>query len=305
MVKTYFSDIEHHILVELLNSTKSIKLAVAWFTNDVLYKTILNKISLGVKVDIILNHDEINCNDEKLDFNLFLEKGGTLFWVDPTKKLMHHKFCIIDDKIVINGSFNWTSKAVFGNSENIQIFDELMVANDFCKQFEELKISAQKINRQPKQKSIVTPAQSNELDSVSYYSSKKRNTKHLSEHQIRNLKKMAVEEYEDALKRWKNDLQLEEDFRSYPCIYKNVDDAFYYLVSKTEIPSQHNDLNDNIIWPNHHIYEEYKCFIIDVVKGRRKALSAGSNILILQCLQKEEWFFVCMEYYTGIITYIP
>lgn len=34
---------------------------------------------------------------------------------------MHHKFAIVDDEILINGSFNWTEQATFGNWENVII----------------------------------------------------------------------------------------------------------------------------------------------------------------------------------------
>ena len=34
---------------------------------------------------------------------------------------MHHKYCIIDSKIVMNGSFNWTRHASQYNYENIVI----------------------------------------------------------------------------------------------------------------------------------------------------------------------------------------
>lgn len=37
------------------------------------------------------------------------------------KSHMHNKFCLIDDKIIINGSFNWTVQAVKFNNENIMI----------------------------------------------------------------------------------------------------------------------------------------------------------------------------------------
>lgn len=34
---------------------------------------------------------------------------------------MHNKYAVIDDNVVITGSFNWTSKAVSTNRENIVI----------------------------------------------------------------------------------------------------------------------------------------------------------------------------------------
>ena len=35
--------------------------------------------------------------------------------------LMHHKFAIIDSSILLNGSFNWTERAVSENCENLVI----------------------------------------------------------------------------------------------------------------------------------------------------------------------------------------
>ena len=41
----------------------------------------------------------------------------------PSKRegLMHHKFALIDNQILLNGSFNWTEWAVWENCENLVI----------------------------------------------------------------------------------------------------------------------------------------------------------------------------------------
>lgn len=36
---------------------------------------------------------------------------------------MHHKFAIVDGRLLINGSFNWTRQAVLYNQENCVITD--------------------------------------------------------------------------------------------------------------------------------------------------------------------------------------
>lgn len=36
---------------------------------------------------------------------------------------MHHKFAIVDARLLINGSFNWTRQAVLYNQENCVITD--------------------------------------------------------------------------------------------------------------------------------------------------------------------------------------
>ena len=34
---------------------------------------------------------------------------------------MHDKFCVIDNQVVITGSYNWTTNAEFKNDENITV----------------------------------------------------------------------------------------------------------------------------------------------------------------------------------------
>ena len=37
--------------------------------------------------------------------------------------LMHHKFAVIDNKILITGSFNWTMQAIMGKSISYVVVD--------------------------------------------------------------------------------------------------------------------------------------------------------------------------------------
>ena len=118
MIRHYSRNIQNEILKELFSSSKSIRIAVAWFTNDILFQPLLLKSRLGVFVELVTNHDEINISDtNKISFNKLIEAGGVIHW-NKTNHLMHDKFCIIDDKIVITGSYNWTNKAE-NNDESI------------------------------------------------------------------------------------------------------------------------------------------------------------------------------------------
>ena len=49
---------------------------------------------------------------------------------------MHNKYLVVDESTVITGSFNWTSKAVTTNKENIVIISDDKTANDFISNFE-------------------------------------------------------------------------------------------------------------------------------------------------------------------------
>lgn len=130
MIEHYSHKIQNAIQKELFKANSSIKIAVAWFTNDLLFQPLLLKLGSGVCVELILNKDDINCSDDnEVDFDEFVKAGGVLRWND-TKQLMHEKFCLIDDRIVIYGSYNWTNKAEY-NEESITIARQEKETIDF------------------------------------------------------------------------------------------------------------------------------------------------------------------------------
>lgn len=121
MVEHYASNIQNIIQTEIFRAQKSIKIAVSWFTNDLLFQPLLLKQNMGVQIELVLNQDEINCGiSNPISFDNLTKVGGKLYW-NTSRELMHDKFCIIDNNIVITGSYNWTNKAEF-NKENISIF---------------------------------------------------------------------------------------------------------------------------------------------------------------------------------------
>ncbi|MFP5043113.1 phospholipase D-like domain-containing protein [Parasediminibacterium sp. JCM 36343] len=129
-------DIFHFIYSEIEKSKKSIKAALAWFTDPELLKLLLNKKTQdNVDISIILFNDEIN---RKLnDLHLL---GDTVQFSNILKidYIMHHKFCIIDDTKVITGSYNWTVKARRYNKENILCIEDEAIVKDFKDEFESL-----------------------------------------------------------------------------------------------------------------------------------------------------------------------
>ena len=51
---------------------------------------------------------------------------------------MHNKFVVIDRRIVITGSFNWTTTAVDRNQKNLCILDNEELAVKYITEFEKL-----------------------------------------------------------------------------------------------------------------------------------------------------------------------
>ncbi len=146
MIKAYFSNIKE-LLIENINKSKSsIKIAVAWFTQRELFKSLMNAINRNVKVSLILVDDIINRSEYGLDFSSFLNKGGRLCFVNNKKILMHDKFCIFDDNILVTGSYNWTYSAESRNAENIISTDDVKVCSDFVLHYNDLWNSLSETN---------------------------------------------------------------------------------------------------------------------------------------------------------------
>jgi phosphatidylserine/phosphatidylglycerophosphate/cardiolipin synthase-like enzyme len=56
-----------------------------------------------------------------------------------TRGIMHHKFAVIDRKVLITGSYNWSRSAETLNGENILIFQSAEpLAEEYRKEFEKL-----------------------------------------------------------------------------------------------------------------------------------------------------------------------
>jgi phosphatidylserine/phosphatidylglycerophosphate/cardiolipin synthase-like enzyme len=45
---------------------------------------------------------------------------------------VHHKFVILDSRMIANGSFNWTRQAVLFNQENVVLSDNPALVSPVC-----------------------------------------------------------------------------------------------------------------------------------------------------------------------------
>ena len=108
----------HEEIIRYIDSAKDeILVAVAWLTDFAIINHLTKKSKNGITVKIIFYDDHIN---NKNNFTELVNNGAL---IRCSKNLMHNKFAIIDKKIILNGSYNWTQNAN-NNYENIQISEE-------------------------------------------------------------------------------------------------------------------------------------------------------------------------------------
>lgn len=135
MLEAHFENIRQQILQELEEAQSSIVVAVYWFTNLELFDKLLQKQKMGVAVQLIIHNDYINNRYTGLPFQQLIDNGSQFYFSNELNP-MHNKFCIIDEKVLVNGSYNWTYFAENKNRENILIIkNEETVVAAFVKEF--------------------------------------------------------------------------------------------------------------------------------------------------------------------------
>lgn len=133
-----FEGIQNQIISEIRNAKYVIWIAMAWFTDPVLFSELIKKKEQGVTIEIIIDDNEKN---RRAEFSL--ESEFPTHWVTIQslyKNIMHDKFCIIDFQTVLHGTFNWTKAASF-NKETISIDRSRKTAEQFADEFMKLKKS--------------------------------------------------------------------------------------------------------------------------------------------------------------------
>lgn len=147
MVIAHFDNIRQKILDELDEATEKIVVAVYWFTNHTLYQKLMAKVAAGLTVELIIHNDYINNRETGLNFQSFINSGGKFYFSD-TYNPMHNKFCVIDNKVLINGSYNWTYYAEDRNRENILLIkDEQETIEAFVSEFDRLKSLTEQVEK--------------------------------------------------------------------------------------------------------------------------------------------------------------
>ena len=139
MVQFFSPDNKNNLnnIIEKLESAKtSLDIAMYALTNIQLINTIMKCYNNKVKIRIILDYKMT----KKFSYFLkeLLENNILIKTNDNEEETMHHKFAIIDNKYIFNGSLNWSENGVTKNHENILFLENEQIVKQFSIQFEEL-----------------------------------------------------------------------------------------------------------------------------------------------------------------------
>ena len=137
MVETYFSpdDGAAARLEALIRSAqKSIHFMAFSFTSDDLAQAIIQQAAQGVSVQGVMEEAQVHSNTGS-EYDRFISAGLDVR-LDGNANNMHHKVMIIDRKIVVTGSYNFTYNAETRNDENLLVIFDRDLAAQFLIEFE-------------------------------------------------------------------------------------------------------------------------------------------------------------------------
>jgi phosphatidylserine/phosphatidylglycerophosphate/cardiolipin synthase-like enzyme len=134
-VENYFAsddDVQSAIVARLKQAKTSIDFMAFSFTDDLMGDTIIERAKAGVKVRGVF--ETTGSETQYSEFGK-MQKAKLDVLQDGNPYLMHFKVFIIDNKTVIVGSFNFSENAQKSNDENLLIFDDPAMAQQFSAEF--------------------------------------------------------------------------------------------------------------------------------------------------------------------------
>lgn len=99
----------------LRGAHKTIQVAMFTFTRQDFTEELIQAFLRGVKVEVVIDRYSGSGTSRKVAQALNSHKIGVA--LSTGNKLLHHKFALIDDEILVNGSANWT-KAAFQENDD-------------------------------------------------------------------------------------------------------------------------------------------------------------------------------------------
>jgi phosphatidylserine/phosphatidylglycerophosphate/cardiolipin synthase-like enzyme len=121
-------------IVELIQSAqRSIRFMAFSFTSNKIADALLASAREGVQVSGVVDADQVKSNAGG-EYNR-LRSSGLDIRLDGNPDSMHHKVIIIDDRIVITGSYNFSANAEKNNDENVLVINNLDIARYYLQEF--------------------------------------------------------------------------------------------------------------------------------------------------------------------------
>jgi phosphatidylserine/phosphatidylglycerophosphate/cardiolipin synthase-like enzyme len=110
-------------ILRQINQAKTEILVQAYsFTSQPIARALLQAKKRGVSILVVLDKSNLT---QKYSAATFLKNMDIPVFIDDKHAIAHNKIMIIDNRVVITGSFNFTRAAETRNAENLLILEDL------------------------------------------------------------------------------------------------------------------------------------------------------------------------------------
>jgi len=147
-IEVFFSpedDTIDHIIERITSAKESIYLLAFSFTSDEIAEAIIERAHANVKIAGVFEKSQYHSNIGTQFNNLIAE--GLDFRLDSNPNSMHHKVIIIDQQIVVTGSYNFSYNAENNNDENTIIINDPQISSQFVDEFERIFLQSIEIDQ--------------------------------------------------------------------------------------------------------------------------------------------------------------
>ena len=136
-VDTFFSPddgVLNYVAAVLSGAEESVYFLTFSFTSNDLGDIVRQKAEDGLVVKGVMDEEQVASN-QGTEYDPF-KQAGIDVRIDGVEGQMHHKVFIVDESIVIVGSYNFSQSAETRNDENLLIIYNEAIAQEFMKEFE-------------------------------------------------------------------------------------------------------------------------------------------------------------------------
>ncbi|MFJ6323318.1 phospholipase D family protein [Rhizobium sp. NPDC092014] len=129
---------ESQIVEAIDKAQSSIRVQAYGFTAFPIIHALQRAAGRGVEVLAILD----KTNERKYSGATLLDAAGIPVWIDFEPAIAHNKIMVIDERLTIGGSYNYTASAQKRNAENVTFTDSAEIARQFIANWDDrLKVS--------------------------------------------------------------------------------------------------------------------------------------------------------------------
>ncbi|NXU56187.1 PLD6 hydrolase, partial [Turnix velox] len=125
----------NRLLRHILSARRSLELCLFAFSSPELGRAVCLLHRRGVRVRIVTDAQYMGLRGSQIGL---LRLAGIQVRHDQESGYMHHKFAVVDRRVVITGSLNWTTQAIQNNRENVLVVEDAEFVKPFLEEFERM-----------------------------------------------------------------------------------------------------------------------------------------------------------------------